>query len=93
MVDLEVPDYLARPSSPVEAGIVVIHEGSGMSQQLLRVSERLAGEGFAVAAPDLFLRTGGPAADEDYRKQFGAVKLDEMLDDLGVAAAERLALD
>ena len=86
MAELELPYYLARPAEPAGAGIVVIHEGNGMSVQLLRLCERLAGEGFSVVAPDLFFRTGGPAAREDYREQFGAVTMDQMLDDLGRAA-------
>jgi carboxymethylenebutenolidase len=70
----------------VTAGIVVLHEGNGLTVQMLRLCERLAAEGYAVAAPDLFFRTGGPAAKEDYREQYGAVKMDEMLSDLRVAA-------
>lgn len=37
MADVVVPYYLARPPTPVSAGIVVIHEGGGISSQLLRV--------------------------------------------------------
>jgi carboxymethylenebutenolidase len=87
MAGLDVPYYLAHPTTPVSAGVVVVHEGNGMSQQLLRFCERLAAEGFSVAAPDLFFRTGGPAARSDYREQSGAVQLDQMLADLGVAGA------
>ena len=64
----------------------MIHEGNGMSVQLLRLCERPASEGYAVSAPDLFFRTGGQAAKEDYRDQSGALKMDEMLSDVGVAA-------
>jgi carboxymethylenebutenolidase len=85
--EITVPLWTARPSSPTSAGVVVIHEGNGMSTQLLRFCERLARERYAVAAPDLFFRTGGPGANEDYREQFGAVKLDEMLGDLDAAAS------
>jgi carboxymethylenebutenolidase len=86
VTELETPYWLARPKNAVTAGIVVIHEGNGMSVQLLRLCERLAAQGYGVAAPDLFFRTGGPAAREDYREQFGAVNMNEMLGDLGVAA-------
>src|SRR3954447_21543573 len=85
MVDLDVPYFLARPASDVEAGIVVIHEGNGMSSQLLRICERLAGEGYAVAAPDVFFRSGGPEA-AGFQELIGAVRMDQMLDDLGAAA-------
>jgi carboxymethylenebutenolidase len=84
---LTVPYYLARPTAPTGVGVVVVHEGNGLTQQLLRLCERLADEGFAVAAPDLFFRTGGPAARSDYREQTGAIQLDQMLDDLAVARA------
>ena len=86
MADLDVPFYFARPTSPVQAGIVVVHEGDGMSLQLLRFSERLAAEGYLVAAPDLFFRTGGPAAREDYMEQVQEVQPEQMLDDLELAA-------
>jgi carboxymethylenebutenolidase len=87
MADLDVPFYLARPAAPAGAGIVVIHEGNGMTLQLLRFCERLAAEGYLVAAPDLFFRTGGPEAKADYMEQVQEVRPDQMLDDLGVAAA------
>jgi len=86
MADLDVPYYLARPTTPVRAGVVVVHEGNGMSLQLLRVCERLASEGFAAAAPDLFFRTGGPGGRADFREQAGALRPDEVQADLAVAA-------
>jgi carboxymethylenebutenolidase len=92
MTDLDVPYYLARPTSPVNAGVVVIHEGNGMTLQLLRVCERLAAEGYAVAAPDLFFRTGGPEARPDYMEQVAALTRDQVLDDLAVAGAALRAL-
>jgi carboxymethylenebutenolidase len=93
MVELDVPYYLAQPKqTPANAGVVVIHEGNGMSLQLLRFVERLAAEGFAVAAPDLFFRTGGPAASADYRDQVGALRKDEVLDDVAVTGSALRAL-
>jgi carboxymethylenebutenolidase len=92
MPEIDVPYYLARPTTPVTAGVVVIHEGNGMSQQLLRVCERLASEGYAAAAPDLFFRTGGPGASADYREQFGAIRPDQVQADLAVAADALRAL-
>ena len=38
---------------------VPVMEGMGITPQLLRVCQRLAAEGYAVAAPDLFWRFGG----------------------------------
>ena len=60
MVDTAVPFLCALPASPPPwPGIVVVMEGDGMKPQLLRVCERLAAEGYAVAAPDLYWRFGG----------------------------------
>jgi carboxymethylenebutenolidase len=60
MSNISVPFFLALPAQePPWPGIVVIMEGMGMTAQLLRVCERLAYEGYAVAAPDLFWRFGG----------------------------------
>ena len=92
MAEIDVPYYLARPAAQVTAGVVVLHEGDGMSPQLLRLCERLAVEGFAVAAPDLFFRTGGPGAHEDYRVQGGAVQRDQMLADVAAAGDALRAL-
>jgi carboxymethylenebutenolidase len=58
-----VPFFLARPAvEPPWPGIAVLMEGNGMSTQLLRVCERLAGAGYGAIAPDLFHRTGGSRA-------------------------------
>lgn len=58
--DIAVPYFLALPSaSPPWPGVVVVMEGNGISPQLLRVCERLAAEGYAAIAPDLFWRFGG----------------------------------
>jgi carboxymethylenebutenolidase len=60
---LPVPYFLARPDPGnvrPGVGVVVVHEGNGISPQLLRVCERIAREGYLVAAPDLFHGFGGP---------------------------------
>jgi len=56
-----VPYFWAEPAGGPSGrpGIVVVMEGGGMSQQLLRVCERLAAEGYTTIAPDLFARFGG----------------------------------
>jgi carboxymethylenebutenolidase len=64
MADIAVPFFLALPAAPPPwPGIVVVMEGDGMKPQLLRVCERLAAEGYAVAAPDLYWRFGGSRPD------------------------------
>jgi carboxymethylenebutenolidase len=77
-----VPFFLARPA--VEApwpGIAVLMEGNGMSTQLLRVCERLAGAGYGAIAPDLFHRTGGSDPDK-LPDQMIALRTDEVVDDV-----------
>src|ERR1700722_599756 len=55
MSEISLPYFLALPeASGPWPGVVVIHEGGGITSQLLRVCERLAGEGYAAIAPDLF---------------------------------------
>ena len=74
MTDIAVPFFCALPASlPPWPGVVVVMEGNGMSLQLLRVCERLAAEGYATVAPDLFWRFGGsnPEAGAD---MFGALR-------------------
>ncbi len=57
---IAVPFFVALPASPPPfPGVVVVMEGMGITPQLLRVCERLAHEGYAAAAPDLFWRFGG----------------------------------
>jgi carboxymethylenebutenolidase len=64
---IPVPYFLARPTGGIAGrpALVVVLEGNGMSQQLLRVCQRLAGEGYAAIAPDLFHRFGGSDANAD----------------------------
>jgi carboxymethylenebutenolidase len=65
MTDIALPYFSARPAGdrPVP-GVVVVHEGNGISAQLLRVCERLAHQGYAAVAPDLFFRAGGTEASD-----------------------------
>ncbi len=56
--------FVSLPASPPPwPGVVVVMEGMGITPQLLRLCERFAGEGYAVAAPDLFGRFGGPTPE------------------------------
>lgn len=85
MVEPALPFFLARPSSaPPWPGVVVVHEGNGMSPQLLRVCERLAGEGFVAIAPDLFWRFGGSDPDKA-AEHFTSLRWDDAKHDLDEA--------
>ena len=60
MAEISVPYFCSLPAAPPPwPGVVVVMEGMGITAQLLRVCERFAAEGYAVAAPDLFWRFGG----------------------------------
>jgi carboxymethylenebutenolidase len=65
MSEIALPYFLATPAAGrSSSGVVVIHEGNGISPQLLRFCQRLAGEGYTVVAPDLFFRFGGTEAGD-----------------------------
>jgi carboxymethylenebutenolidase len=91
MSDITVPYFLARPVDNVTAGVVVIHEGGGISPQLLRVCQRLAAEGYAAIAPDLFFRVGGTGA-ADFGTLMGSLDPATTAADLGESAAHLRAL-
>jgi carboxymethylenebutenolidase len=86
MPPISLPYFLALPEEDGPwPGIVVIHEGGGISPQLLRVCQRLAAEGYAAIAPDLFYRSGGSEA-ADFATLMGALVPEEILADVTAAA-------
>jgi carboxymethylenebutenolidase len=91
MSDLALPYFVSLPRRPTGRGVIVAHEGLGLTTQILRFSERLAGEGYAVVAPDFFYRTGGPR-DEDWWSSINAITNDDLRDDLRSAIAALHAL-
>ena len=82
---LPTPYFLARPAQAAGAGIVLLMEGNGMGWQLLRVAERLADEGYAVVAPDVYHRLHREHGD--WEKAFGALQEEDALCDIREAAA------
>ena len=55
--------YLALPPSGSGPGVIVIQEWWGLTDHIVDVTDRLAGEGFVALAPDLF--GGRTAHDSD----------------------------
>ena len=87
MADISLPYFLARPAGDGPSpGVVVIHEANGVTPQLLRFCQRLAGQGYTAIAPDLFFRVGGSEADE-YMKLVGSLSEEQVEGDLLAAAA------
>jgi carboxymethylenebutenolidase len=88
VADVSLPYFFARPAADAPwPRVVVIHEANGISTQLLRFCQRLAGEGYAVLAPDLFFRVGGTEA-RDYTTLVQSLAVDEERADLAAAAAQ-----
>jgi carboxymethylenebutenolidase len=88
VADISLPYFFAAPQvsgGDSQAGIVVIHEGNGISAQLLRVCQRLAAQGYIVVAPDLFFRIGGTEA-ADPMTLIKGVDFDQTAQDIQAAA-------
>jgi carboxymethylenebutenolidase len=82
MTEIALPWFFARPAADGPwPGVVVIQEANGVTAQLLRFCQRLAAEGYAVLAPDLYWRHGGTEAS-DYTTLVGTVVEDELRADL-----------
>ncbi len=66
---LEMPTYVSVPSGsgPFPA-VVVIQTIRGVNQFIKDQSDKLAGEGYAAVAPDLFHRITDPALTDPYEK-------------------------
>ena len=87
MPDIAVPFFTSVPASPPPwPGIVVVMEGNGISPQLLRVCERLAHEGYATVAPDLYWRSGGSDPAKT-REHMGALEKADGLTDIAESVA------
>ena len=84
MAELVLPCFTATAFEPNGAGVVVAHEGLGMTTHVMRFAERLAAEGYAVVAPDFFFRTGGPK-DDDFWASIRAVTPEQLYEDLATA--------
>ena len=92
VTEIALPYFFARPSAePPWPGVVVIHEGNGISPQLLRICQRFAGQGCATIAPDLFFRAGGTEA-ASFATLMGGLDRDRTLGDIAWAADQIRAM-
>jgi carboxymethylenebutenolidase len=79
MVKLNVSDgtqmsaFMARPESAAKTGIVVFQEAFGVNHHIMSITRRLAKEGYAAIAPELFHRTA-PVGFEGAYDNFPALK-------------------
>ena len=83
-------DYLAKPQNhpPIGegAGIVLIHEFWGVNQQIKNTADKIAEEGFAVLAVDLY--KGVTAKDAEEAKKMK----DEVTDEHALECVQRAIL-
>jgi carboxymethylenebutenolidase len=79
---VSLPYFLALPAGEGPwPGLVVLHEGGGLTPQLLRLCQRYAAEGYAAIAPDLFFRSGGTQAAH-FSELMGALVPAQVLSDI-----------
>lgn len=80
-----MPGFLAKPDGwPPGPGVVVVQEWWGLDGHIEDVARRLAAEGFAALAPDLY-RGRQPTEPDEARKVRMAVDEEQMLSDLEAA--------
>lgn len=84
-----IPAYLAVPSDkgPFPA-VIVVHEIWGLVEHIKDVARKLAQEGYAACAPDLYVREGGPPPSGDlqvFRKFLGEIPDRQIVGDLEAA--------
>jgi carboxymethylenebutenolidase len=65
MTEITMPMLTVTPAEPgPRPGVVVLHEGHGITTPVIRFTEQLAEHGYFTTLPDLFFRTGGPESGE-----------------------------
>ncbi|MBI5533121.1 MAG: dienelactone hydrolase family protein [Deltaproteobacteria bacterium] len=80
------PGYLAEPASSAKGGIIVLQEWWGLNDQIMKITDRLADEGFRALAIDLFRGRAAANADEARHLMAGLDWGDAVSNDLRGAA-------
>ncbi len=88
----EAEGYLAKPTSGSGPGVIVIQEWWGLVPHIKDVCDRLAGEGFAALAPDLFHGKSTSEPDEAGKLMMG-MQIDQAAKDMSGAVDYLLDLD
>jgi carboxymethylenebutenolidase len=86
---LTLPAFTVAPANAADRrgpGIIVVHEGNGMSAQLLRFGERLADQGYYVIAPDFFARSHD-VDPNDFGAVIGSITAGNLKADFAAAAS------
>ena len=80
----EAHGYLALPAAGTGPGVLVIQEWWGLTDHVVGVADRLAGEGFVALAPDLY---GGRTTHdaEEAGRLMGELPVDRSAEELGGA--------
>ncbi|MDQ3818890.1 MAG: dienelactone hydrolase family protein [Acidobacteriota bacterium] len=60
--DIRIPAYLSHPKKrgTAEGAVLVIHEVFGLNDHIKSIADRIANEGYAALAPNLFIRAPEP---------------------------------
>jgi carboxymethylenebutenolidase len=85
--DSTVPAHFAGPSD-ARAGVVVLHAWWGLNDDVIGYADRLAREGYAVLAPDMF---GGKIATTVEEAEGLTSEGDAVAGDIAMAAVDTLA--
>jgi carboxymethylenebutenolidase len=89
----DVLGYLAVPTAPgTRAGVLVIHEISGLTDHIRDVTRRVAKAGHLALAVDLASRSGGTAAAPDVRAALTQVPVSDLVADLDAGYAHMRTL-
>ena len=81
----DMPCHVARPAGPGRfPAVVVVMEAFGLNGNITTVADRVAGEGYVTAAPDLYHRLGSPVVP--YGDVPKAIEHMKRLDDASVMA-------